>query len=84
MALAPDGGDHSLHEPEEELLVGEGHLDVELGDLLHAIGAEILVPEADGDLVVAVEAADHEQLLVGSAATAAARRSGPPAGGSAR
>ena len=50
-------------EREQVLLVGEGHLDVELGDLLHAVGAEVFVPEADGDLVVAVEAADHEQLL---------------------
>ena len=48
---------------EDELLVGEGHLDVELGDLLDAVGAEILVAEADRDLVVAVEAGDHEQLL---------------------
>ena len=31
---------------EQELLVGECHLDVELGDLLHAVGAKILVPEA--------------------------------------
>ena len=48
---------------EEELLVGEGHLDVELRDLLDAVGAEILVAEADRDLVVAVEAGDHRQLL---------------------
>ena len=62
-ALAPDRRDHPLHQPEQELLVGEGHLDVELGDLLHAVGAEILVAEADRDLVVALEAGDHEQLL---------------------
>src|SRR5688572_11168747 len=61
--LAPDCGAHPLHEREEELLVGERHLDVELRDLLDAVGAKILVPEADGDLVIAVEAADHEQLL---------------------
>ena len=41
----------------------ERHLDVELRDLLHAVGAEILVAEADRDLVVALEPADHEQLL---------------------
>ena len=47
----------------EELLVGEAHLDVELRDLLDAVGPEILVPEADRDLVVAVESRDHCQLL---------------------
>ena len=62
-ALAPDRRAHPLHEREQVLLVREGHLDVELGDLLDAVGAQVLVPEADGDLVVAVEAADHEQLL---------------------
>ena len=62
--LAPDPRDDPLHQPEEELLVGERHLDVELRDLLQPVGAEILVPEAARDLVVALEAGDHEQLLV--------------------
>ena len=62
-ALAPDPRVHPLHHVVEELLVGEAHLDVELRDLLDAVGAEILVPEADRDLVVAVEAGDHRQLL---------------------
>ena len=62
-ALAPDRGEHLLHQREELLAVGERHLDVELRDLLHAVGAQILVPEADRDLVVAVEAGDHRQLL---------------------
>ena len=62
-ALAPDARVHPLHQLEEELLVGEAHLDVELRDLLDAVGAEILVAEADRDLVVAVEAGDHRQLL---------------------
>ena len=62
-ALAPDRGEHLLLELEQLLAIGEGHLDVELRDLLDAIGAEILVPEADRDLVVAVEAGDHRQLL---------------------
>ena len=63
-ALAPDPRDDPLDQPEQELLVGERHLDVELGQLLEPVGAEILVPEAAGDLVVALEAGDHEQLLV--------------------
>ena len=76
--------EHRLHQREEQLLVGERQLDVELGDLLHAVGAEILVPEADRDLVVAVEPGDHASAASGSAGSAAARRSGPCAGGSAR
>ena len=62
-ALAPDGRERLLHQEEQLVAVGERHLDVELGDLLHAVGAEILVAEADRDLVVAVEAGDHRQLL---------------------
>ena len=62
-ALAPDPRVHPLHRRVEELLVGKAHLDVELRDLLDAVGAEILVAEADRDLVVAVEAGDHRQLL---------------------
>src|SRR5205085_10500978 len=41
----------------------EGELDVELADLELPVRAEILVAPAGGDLVVAVEAADHEDLL---------------------
>jgi len=47
------------------------------GDLLQPVGAEILVPEAAGDLVVALEAGDDKQLLVESAATAAGRKNLP-------
>src|SRR6266550_1599837 len=63
-AVAPDGSHRLLHQREDELLVGEGHLDVELRELLQAVGAEILVAEAARDLVVALEAGDDEQLLV--------------------
>src|SRR4029079_14058856 len=62
-ALAPDAREHLLLQREEELLVGEGHLDVELRDLLDAVGAEVLGTEADRDLVVAVEPGHHRQLL---------------------
>jgi hypothetical protein len=48
---------------EEELAVRESHLDVELRDLLDPVCAQVFVPEAACDLVVAVEASDHEQLL---------------------
>ena len=62
-ALAPDAHGDSLHQREQELTVGERHLDVELGELLKAVGARILVTEAARDLVVALEPGDHEQLL---------------------
>ena len=62
-AVAPDGSKHPLHQREERFLVGKAHLDVELGELLDAIGTQVLVAEADRDLVVAVEARDHRQLL---------------------
>ena len=62
-ALAPDRREHLLLEGEELLAVGKRHLDVELRDLLDAVGAKVLVAEADRDLVVAVEAGHHRQLL---------------------
>ena len=45
------------------LLVEERGLDVDLRELGLAVGAQVLVAEALGDLVVAVEAGDHQQLL---------------------
>ena len=41
----------------------ERGFDVDLGELGLAVGAQVLVAEALGDLVVAVEAGDHQQLL---------------------
>ena len=43
--------------------VDEAHLHVQLGELRLAVGAEILVAVAAGDLVVALHAGDHQQLL---------------------
>ena len=67
-------------EIEDVVLVHEGHLDVELGKVWLAVGAEILVAKAAGDLEVAVDPTDHQQLLEqlrrlrqGVEATAAAR-----------
>ena len=50
--------------PKRNSRVGERHLHVELRQLLQPVGAEVLVPEAARDLVVALEARDREQLLV--------------------
>ena len=59
----PEGGGDGLAQLEHVVLVDEGHLDVELGELRLAVGAEVLVPVAPGDLVVALHARDHQQLL---------------------
>ena len=45
------------------VLLDEAHLDVELGELRLAVGAEVLVAVAAGDLVVPLHAGHHEQLL---------------------
>ena len=43
--------------------LGEGDLEVDLGEVGLAVGAEVFVTKAAGDLEVAVEARDHEDLL---------------------
>ena len=55
--------DHRFEHRPDLFLVEERGLDVDLGELGLAIGAQVLVAEALGDLVVAVEAGDHQQLL---------------------
>ena len=55
--------DHALQHLQHVLAGRERELEVELTKLELAVGAEILVPPAGRDLVVAVEPADHEQLL---------------------
>src|SRR5690606_24028919 len=51
---------HHLH----DLLAGhEGHLQIDLGEFGLPVEAEVLVAEALDDLEVAVEAADHVELL---------------------
>ena len=52
------------HEVEDLVLTGEGALHVELGELELAVGTQILVTQAAGDLEVPVDAAHHAQLLV--------------------
>ena len=59
----PQRCQHFLGEQDDVVLGDERHLDVELSELGLPVGAEILVAVATGDLVVALDAADHEQLL---------------------
>ena len=59
----PDRGDQGLVELQDLLLVHEAHFDVQLGEFRLAIGPQIFVAEAAGHLVVALQAAHHQQLL---------------------
>src|SRR6516225_10156070 len=52
-----------LDDPEEYFTLGERHFDIDLSELRLAVGAEVLIAEAANDLKIAVEAADHQDLL---------------------
>ncbi len=54
---------HRLDEPGHGRLVDEAHLEVELGEFGLSVAAQVLIPVAAGDLHVAVDAGDHQQLL---------------------
>ena len=57
-------GEHRLDRREHVVLGDEAHLEVELVEFAGtAVGAGILVAEAGGDLEIAVEPRDHQQLL---------------------
>src|SRR4029077_8784165 len=58
-----DRGEEPLVELDYIVPVDERHLDIELGEVGLAVGAQVLVAKAAGDLVVALEAGDHQQLL---------------------
>ena len=45
-------------------LIDKGHLEIDLGEFRLAVGAQILVAEAAGNLKVAVKAREHRKLLV--------------------
>ena len=66
-ALAGDGlggVEHGLGDERQHLVLrDEAGLGVELHELVLPVGPEVLVAQAAGDLVVAVGAADHQQLL---------------------
>ena len=67
LQLHPAGRERGAHDTlgdrHHVLLVDERHLHVELRELELAVGPQRLVAEAAGDLVVALEAGDHQQLL---------------------
>ncbi|MNF90154.1 hypothetical protein D3C84_727080 [compost metagenome] len=55
--------DHVLGNAHDVAFIEEAGLDVDLGEFRLAIGAQVFVAEALGDLVVAIEAGHHQQLL---------------------
>ena len=52
-----------LADLDDVLLLHEGHLDVELGELRLPVGPEVLVAVAPRDLEVLLQSGDHQQLL---------------------
>ena len=61
--LCQDLGHDVFHHLHDVVFGDVGHLDVDLGELGLAVCAQVLVAEAAGDLVVALHAAHHQQLL---------------------
>ena len=55
--------DQRLDHFEDALLLREGHLEIDLGELGLAVGAQVFVAEAAHDLEILFEAADHQKLL---------------------
>ncbi len=59
--------DHANHEfldqVQHVVALDEAHLHVQLGELRLAVGTQVFVAKAAGDLEVALVAGDHEQLL---------------------
>ena len=56
-------GDHALEHVAYLFFAQEGGFDIDLGELGLAVGAQVFVAKALGDLVVAVKPGHHEQLL---------------------
>ena len=52
-----------LDEFEDVLALDEGHFDVELGELGGAVGAQVFVAVAAGQLEIAVQSGHHQQLF---------------------
>ena len=62
--LLEDPLQEALLDAHHVVLVDEGHLQVDLGELRLTVCAQVLVTEAAGDLHIAVKAGQHQQLLV--------------------
>ncbi len=54
---------HRFHRLDHVVLLHERHLEIELGELGQPVRPRVLVAEAPDDLEVALQSADHQQLL---------------------
>ena len=54
---------HFFDERQDFFLIHEGHFHVQLSEFRLAVGAQVFIAEAAGDLIVAIHAGNHEQLL---------------------
>src|SRR5208282_4069456 len=61
--VAIDRRDHSLRDRLDILGPRARHLDIDLAEFGLAIRAQILVAETPGYLIIAIESADHQNLL---------------------
>ena len=59
-----DGANHALEQAADFFFAKEGSFNINLGKFWLAVGTQIFVAEAFGDLVVAVVASNHQHLLV--------------------
>ena len=53
-----------FHHGVDILFIDEGHFDIALGEFRLTVGAVVLVAEAAGDLIILIEARQHQKLLV--------------------
>ena len=58
-----DAADHALEHVPDLLFAHEGRFNVDLGEFWLTVSPQVFVAEALGDLVVAVKARHHQQLL---------------------
>ena len=70
-------GGQPLDDAEDVVHLDERHFQVELRELRLAVGTQVLVAQAAGDLEILVVAGHHEQSACKAAATAAGRTSCP-------
>ena len=54
---------HGLDQAHDILAIHERHLQVKLRELRLAVGAQVFVAEAAGNLEITLEAGHHQQLL---------------------
>ncbi len=61
--LFPESHDEAGDELDDFFAVDEGHFEIELGEFGLAVGAQVFIAEAAGDLHVTFQPPDHQHLL---------------------